>query len=81
MFELELNYYHINIRLLKVLRRVYLSMVNTIGRFSVAIVNAFQLLNIVRKIFILDIAGCLDPLLQTLCESGKSCFILFLQLV
>ena len=56
-------------------------MVNTIGRFSVAIVNAFQLLNIVRKIFILDIAGCLDPLLQTLCESGKSCFILFLQLV
>ena len=60
-------------RLLKMLRRVRLQLLNSIGKFSVALVNAIQLIIVVTKSSILDVAGDLDPLLQTLCESGKSC--------
>ena len=60
-------------RLLKMLRRVRLQLLNSIGKFSVALVSAIQLIIVVTKSSILDVAGDLDPLLQTLCESEKSC--------
>ena len=49
-------------RLLKVLREVRLSLVNTIDEFFVAIVNTFQLLGIVTKNPMLNVAGDLHPL-------------------
>lgn len=48
--------------LLKVLKRVRLSLLNTVGELFVA-----------QKRSMLNIAGDLDPPLETLCESLESC--------
>ena len=55
------------------LSRVSFSLVNTIDKFFVTVVNALQLLTFVTKSDILDFAGGLDQALGTLWESVKSC--------